>query len=72
MAETVLGQTYRDRVTGFVGVAIGLTRWLNGVESVTLQAPAGAGGKVPAPISFDVPRLEAVPAPGVDQPRLGI
>ena len=57
-----MGLVYRDRVTGFVGVAIGRTVWLSGSPTISLQAPALANGKVPASVGFDEPRLELVPA----------
>lgn len=74
LGEITLGLTYRDRVTGYVGVAVGHSVWLTGSPTVCLQAPVAAGGKVPAPVSFDQPRLEAVPpaGDGTGQGALGL
>lgn len=44
MTDVVLGETYRDRVSGFVGVAIGRADYLEGAPEVLLAAHTGATG----------------------------
>lgn len=56
-----LGDKVRDRVTGFEGIAVASTTWLNGCERVTVQ-PAGMnekGGTFESE-TFDVTQLEVV------------
>jgi hypothetical protein len=48
MVEIYLGATYRDVVTGVVGVAVSETRYLGGCRRVALQQSVGADGKIPA------------------------
>lgn len=35
--EIVLGQVVQDKITGFCGVAVARTLWLNGCDRVTIQ-----------------------------------
>ncbi len=62
MVEIELGRAYRDRVTGYAGVAVGVSDRLDGTKTVDLQAPALASGKVPLPVWFSVDRVDPVPA----------
>ncbi len=54
-----LGKTYKDKVTGFKGVATAVTVWLSGCPRVALQGPV-TDGKVPDEVWFDTLLVEEV------------
>ena len=54
-----IGCTYEDKITGFIGIATGLTWWHTGCITAGLQAPV-LEGKVPALEWFDDDRLVEV------------
>ncbi len=58
-----LGDLLKDRVTGFKGIVIATTEWLNGCVRLTLQ-PQGLNkdGKVHDTLTLDVEQLELVKA----------
>lgn len=62
-----LGDECEDTVTGFNGVAVAITQWLNGCVRVTLQPRMAKDGKVPESITFDAPQLKVLKAKKVDQ-----
>lgn len=43
-----LGKTYRDKITGFVGIATGQASYLNDTPSVRLEGKVNTDGKVPS------------------------
>lgn len=53
-----LGEECRDKVTGFRGIAIARTLWLNGCARVTIQPKMDKDGKHPDAVTFDEPQLE--------------
>ena len=53
-----LGKTYKDNITGFEGVAISRTTYLNGCVHVALQAPKCEEGKPVEPQWFDEQRVD--------------
>lgn len=55
-----LGQKARDTVTGFQGVAVAYTKWLNGCMRFGLQPPVDKEGKLPEAQWFDEPQIELV------------
>lgn len=55
-----LGRKMRDTVSGFAGVAMGQTVWLNGCVRVCLQPPVDKDGKLPEEKWFDEPQVEIV------------
>ena len=57
--HVTLGHTYRDQITGFVGVACGRHQYLTGCVRFALEAKAEEG-KVPEEAVFDEGRLEEV------------
>jgi len=64
MAEIKLGDRARDVVTGFEGVAVARTQWLNGCVRISLQPEKlDKEGKVRESQSFDVEQLEVVGKP---------
>jgi hypothetical protein len=55
-----LGQRARDRVTGFTGICIARTEWLNGCIRITLEPPLDKDGKAQEARTIDEPQLELV------------
>ena len=60
LKNVTLGARYRDRVTGFVGIATSKTEWLNYCLRVGLMPPAKTEGELAKGESFDVEDLEYV------------
>jgi hypothetical protein len=52
-----LGDKARDSVTGFQGICVARTQWLNGCVRCTLQGETDKDGKVPDSVTFDEPQL---------------
>ncbi len=52
-----LGTKAKDTVTGFEGICVARTEWLNGCVRVMLQPRMGKDGKVPDCQQFDEPQL---------------
>lgn len=61
MTRVNLGDEVRDKITGFRGVVIGMTRWLNGCVRVGIQ---------PRKVTKDKGKL--VEAEWIDEPQLAI
>jgi hypothetical protein len=55
-----LGKKYRDRVTGFEGIATSRHEYLNGCVRISLTSTALKDGKTIEPESFDIQQLEFV------------
>jgi hypothetical protein len=76
--KTKLGNTYRDRITGFSGVATGWTTYISGCSQVLLAPPVDKEGKLVEAQWFDEQRLVDLRAepialdnsetPGFDKP----
>lgn len=67
-----LGDLCRDRVTGFEGIVVAITCWLNGCIRVTLQPrKLKENGEHPETVTFDQHQVELVSA-GVVEPFLGM
>lgn len=62
-----LGDEAKDAVTGFTGVAVSRTDYLNGCTRVCLQPPIGDDGKLPQYETFDEPQLEVLTAQKVSR-----
>ena len=60
MTEKKLGVKAKDKVTGFTGILVARTEWLNGCVRVTLQPPMDKDGKIPESGTFDEPQIEVV------------
>jgi len=65
MNETVrptvnLGDKARDKITGFCGIVIAITDWLNGCRRVTVQPQELKDGRPIESVTFDVEQLEIV------------
>ncbi len=48
-----LGQEVKDRVTGFTGIVVARTVWLNGCVRYEIQGSVDKDGKVTEPQSID-------------------
>lgn len=58
-----LGDEAKDKVSGFQGIAVAITLWLNGCRRITLQSQAlDKDGKVMDGYTFDEPQLEVITA----------
>lgn len=55
-----LGEEVKDRITGFKGIAIANTFYLQGCDRILVQPKVGKDGTIPEPQSFDEPDLEVV------------
>jgi len=60
MQDLKLGQTLRDLTTGFVGVAVNRTEYMNGTVQYNLQPKAEEGKSYPDAVSIDEHFLEVV------------
>ena len=60
-----LGEKYRDKVTGFIGIATAKHTWLTGCDTVTLTPRVDYEGKLRGTEGFDVSQLEEI---GKDKP----
>lgn len=56
--EIELGATYRDKVTGFKGVAVGYVRYMTGCNQALLVPPVDDKGATVESHWYDVQRLE--------------
>ena len=54
-----LGKRYRDRVTGFEGVAVSFHDYIQGCRRVSLERLDSSGDKL-VTLTFDEPNLETV------------
>ena len=63
-----LGKMVRDRVSGFEGIVIARTQWLNGCVRITVQGPVDKEGKFTEPQTIDEPQLEVL-GDGVEVPE---
>ncbi|KAA0573397.1 hypothetical protein [Azospirillum sp. Sh1] len=63
MTQFKLGQTMRDRASGFTGIAVSRFDFLNGNVQYSLQPKAPEGATtLPEAVSFDIQQLEVVDA----------
>lgn len=63
-----LGDKVKDIVTGYTGIAIARTQWLQGCDRITIQASAKSDGSVPDSLSVDEPQI-AIIKRGVAKPK---
>jgi len=64
MSNIILGATYRDVITGFVGIAIGYVQYLTGCNQALVQ-PEADGKDFKESYWLDEQRLERVGGRGV-------
>jgi hypothetical protein len=60
--DIVLGERYKDKITGFEGICTGKYEFMYGCHRVNLQ---GVINGEPKDFVFDVPQVEHVPEQGV-------
>lgn len=58
--QTQLGARYRDRITGFSGVATGLVYYISGCNQILLVPAAKDGNELKGGEWFDVQRVEPI------------
>ena len=69
--QAELGKTYRDRITGYTGVAMCVSQWLHGCRRITLQSRELKDGKPVDSWTFDELDLEPVGDEVVSAPSSG-
>lgn len=52
-----LGDKVKDTISGFSGIVVAKTEWLNGCVRVTIQPLIGKDGKLPESATFDIEQL---------------
>ena len=55
-----LGMKVTDTVTGYTGIAVAATEYLQGCRRVTIQAKVKEDGTIPDDGTFDEPQLEVI------------
>lgn len=55
-----LGCEAEDTVSGYKGICIARTEWLNGCVRVTIQPKIGTDGKLPDSATFDEPQMTRI------------
>lgn len=73
-----LGKRYKDKITGFTGIATGFVRYITGCDQALLAPPCGSDGAPRDSQWFDAQRLDEQPGeaialengrtPGPDRP----
>lgn len=58
--DVQLGDEARDKITGFRGIVVSISKWLTGCDRYALQPPIDKDGKVPDIWWVDEPMLELV------------
>ena len=58
--DVEFGRVYRDKVSGFSGVAVAITKWQYGCVRVSLQPKVGDDGKLNSSETFDEGSLEEI------------
>lgn len=70
--EIKLGDVARDTITGFEGVVVARTEWLNGCRRLTIQPQALHDGKPIDSTTFDEPQLALIRSAGARaEPQTG-
>lgn len=62
MSKIKLGKKVKDSITGYEGVAVARTIWLNGCERIAIQGALDKDGNVPDEKWFDISQLEEAKA----------
>lgn len=57
-----LGDEVKDSVSGFRGVVVAVTDWLNGCKRITVQPPIKKDGTLPGTETFDAEQINVVHA----------
>jgi hypothetical protein len=70
VARFALGDTARDGISGYEGVVVAITFWINNCERVTLQARGLHEGKPFEAQTFDAPSVTLVKPIEPPQPQV--
>lgn len=62
MKQIALGDQVKDTITGFDGIVVAITNWLNGCRRITIQPKALHEGKPIESQTFDENQLSVVKA----------
>lgn len=62
MGKINLGDRVKDKVTGFKGIVVSMSRHLYGCDRIGIQPEVGADGKVPECGWFDIDAAELIEA----------
>jgi len=60
MNKIQLGDKVKDKVSGFVGVAVAKTEFINGCIQYNVMPKAGKDGKMPEEVGIDEQSLEVI------------
>jgi len=67
-----LGDRAKDQISGFTGVIVAMTEWLNGCRRITIQPESLHEGKPVASSTFDAEQVARVePGPELGPSRTG-
>ena len=61
-AEITLGCKAKDTITGYKGIVIAITSWLNGCTRVTIQSQELKDGHPIDHVTFDIEQIELLEA----------
>ena len=67
--EITLGSKCRDTISGFTGIVVAITNWLNGCQRITIQPQELKDGKPIESHTFDVQQVEVVEAKAAVEPE---
>jgi len=65
-----LGDTVKDKISGYKGIVIAITAWLHGCKRVTVQSQKLKDGKPLDNFTFDEPQLEVLKTTGPKDPPM--
>ena len=65
--EVAYGQKYKDKVSGFIGTAVAVTKWEHGCVRIGLQPAVDKDGKIDDPTWFDEKNLGKVDDSGAEK-----
>lgn len=68
--EVLLGDVARDRISGFEGVVVAVTEWLNGCRRITIHPQRLYEGKAIDSETFDEQQVEVVKSKKTPVPEL--
>ncbi len=60
MEKIELGKEVQDKITGFKGIAIARSTFLQGCSRILVQPKIDKEGKIPESMSFDEPDIEVI------------
>lgn len=60
MEEIKLGDKVKDKVTGYTGMVVIISKFLNGCTQCEVQAKCGKDNKIPETIGIDIQNLELI------------